>query len=624
LEHIVERYIVSNQPPQGPYTPPQGPYGQQPYGQQPQGSYGQQPPGQGPYGQQPQGPYGQQPPDPHSHPTQPLSPYGSPQPGVPPQPPHGGGWQPEYLSGGHEPRRGRRGLVVGGAAVATVLVLGAGVVTWQVLGGGGPQPSEAIPASAVAYARVDLDPSAGQKIDLLRLLRKFPEFEESTGISSDRTDLRELFVDKSLPELGCDLTFEKDFEPWVGDRAAVAGVPVDDTVIPVFSIQVTDEQAARDAVDALLACAEEAEAGMGLAEPAVASAASVQTALASEEEAASDDPAFEFVGDYMLVTEEQHLDAVVEEAQESSLSDDEGFSADMEALGEQGVMSYWSDVDALRELPEFATEMEDAGMVGNFYDDYHSSYGAVRAGDNYLEVITSARTDIELSDAGSPVGELPESTMFAASFSGGGDLVEKYWSALEQSLDAASGGEFSSSMAEFEEESGGSVPDDLATLLGDNVTLSLSDNGFDPEALSSADFSGIEFGARFTTDAAALEDLVTRAEELSAEGDAPVDLITTETDDGLVVASTQEYADEVAEGGSLGDSDAFQTAVPDADDSVGVLYLDLEKVQGIVEGVGDQEEVAEALRYLEPLQAVGLSVVQDDDNITTVFRLTFD
>jgi len=520
--------------------------------------------------------------------------------------------------------------VVGGAAVATVLVLGAGAVAYQALSGGGPQPSEAIPASAVAFARIDLDPSAGQKIDMLRLLREFPDFEEQTGISSDKADLRELFVDKALPALGCDLTFEKDFEPWVGDRAAVAGVPIEDTVVPVFSIQVTDQQAAEKTVDALLSCADnsggtlEMEAEME-AEPAVAQSSLTGAAgLVGEGDAASDKPGVDFVGDYMVVTLEEHLDDVVQQAEESPLSDDEGFTEDMDALGEQGVLSYWADIDALREVPEFESELEESGMAGEFYDKFHSFYGAVRAGDDYLEFIHSARTDVKLSDTGSPIGELPESTMFAASFSGGGDLVETYWSAIEPSLLEATGEELEDGTLRFDDFEF-AFPEDLITLAGDNVTLSLSDKGFDPEALSENDISGLEFGARFTTDAAALEDLVARVEGLSAESDVPIDLITSETDDGLVVASSQEYADAVAEGGSLGDSDAFQTAVPNADDSLGVLYVDLNKVEGILEGMeGEDEEVAEALSYLEPLQAAGYSVVQDGDSLSVVLRVTFD
>src|SRR3954447_4720762 len=64
------------------------------------------------------------------------------------------------------------------AAIATVLavvVVGGGVtVAYRQLSGGGPQPDKYAPASTFAFAKVDLDPSAGQKIAAYRFAHKFP------------------------------------------------------------------------------------------------------------------------------------------------------------------------------------------------------------------------------------------------------------------------------------------------------------------------------------------------------------------------------------------------------------------------------------------------------------------
>jgi hypothetical protein len=70
----------------------------------------------------------------------------------------------------------RRGVVIG-AVVASLLVVGAvGAVGAKLaLGGGGKQPAEVLPREAVGYIRVDLDPSAGQKIAAFRLLDKLPD-----------------------------------------------------------------------------------------------------------------------------------------------------------------------------------------------------------------------------------------------------------------------------------------------------------------------------------------------------------------------------------------------------------------------------------------------------------------
>jgi hypothetical protein len=505
---------------------------------------------------------------------------------------------------------------VGGAALASLLVLG-GVTfgAYTALSGGGAQPSEAIPSTAIAYARIDLDPSAGQKVDLLRLLRKVPEFEESTGISSDKTDLRELIAEKALPALGCDLAYEDDFEPWLGDRAGFAAVPVDDTVTPVIAVQVTDEEAAREAVGAFEKCAEEnggSLASMGMDDE-----------FAEHPESGDDAPGFDFVGDYMVITEKQHLTAMVDQTEKSSLADNDTFGSDMDALGEQGVLSYWYDVDAMREIAGFEAELQESGMA-ELYDGLHSSYGAVRAGDDYIEMFTSARTDHELSDARTPVDELPESTMVAASFSGGGDLVDTYWGSFEEFMDTASGGYADQELDDFEAETGLSLPDDLITVFGDSLTFSMSPDGMDPETLAAEDPARLDFGARFVTDTEELESIIGKVEEYAGDEFAPIDLVTSEADDGLVMASNQGYADEIADGGSLGDSDTFTTAVPSADDSVGVFYVDLDMVRDVVAGFDEEDAADEALRYLDPFEAAGFSVVQNDGSIDTVLRLTFD
>jgi hypothetical protein len=480
-----------------------------------------------------------------------------------------------------------------------VLVLG-GVSfgAYSYLSGGGDQPSNALPSSAVGYVRVDLDPSAGQKVDMLRLLRSVPDFEESTGISSDKADLRRLLIEEMLPSTGCDLTYEDDFEPWVGDRAGFAGVPVGDTVAPVISIQVKDEAAAGDTADALEQCA-------------------------IEESGDEDATGYDFVGDYMIVTEEQHLADVVDQTEESSLADNDTFTSDMDELGEQGVLSYWLDVDALRELPAAAQSLDESGAA-ELSEGLHSSYGALRAGDNYIELLLSARADEELSDARTPVAELPESTMVAASFSGGGEAVNSYWNSFLESMDATTGGYAEDELDSLEQGTGLRFPDDLVTLLGENLTFTMSPDGLDQETLESGDLTRLNFGARFVTDAERLQSILTSVEQLAADAGSPIDLITQETDDGLVIASNEEYAGQIAEGGSLGDSDTFQTAVPNAEDTLGVLYVDLNKLRDVAEQFGEDPDVAEAMRYLEPFEAAGFSVVQNDGTVDSVLRLTFD
>ena len=160
-------------PQQNPYQQP-NPYGPQQGGPQQQyppqgGSYGP-PPGQQQYGQPGQQQYGQQ--------------YGQ-QPGQYGQPPQGPDYgHPQQFEPAPKKRRGK--LIPLIAALAVLLVAGAGgAFAYSRLAGGGDQPATVLPSTAVAYARIDLDPSAGQKVNAIRFLMKFPSVKEQMGLSSD-------------------------------------------------------------------------------------------------------------------------------------------------------------------------------------------------------------------------------------------------------------------------------------------------------------------------------------------------------------------------------------------------------------------------------------------------------
>src|SRR5689334_5001292 len=109
----------------------------------------------------------------------------------------------------------RRGLVIGAGVLAVALVGGGVAVAASKLGGGGAQPDEAVPASAVAFFGVDLDPSSGQKLDALRFARKFPDARDSLKSDDPRQGLFEaLKKDGSVQG-----SWATDVEPWLGDRA---------------------------------------------------------------------------------------------------------------------------------------------------------------------------------------------------------------------------------------------------------------------------------------------------------------------------------------------------------------------------------------------------------------------
>ena len=94
---------------------------------------------------------------------------------------------------GGPPARGRRTVLVAGAAVAVVAAVGVGAYGVVQLMSGGSSPATAVPADAVGYVSLDLDPSASQKIEAIKILRKFPAIKKQLG---SRDDLRKAVFDE--------------------------------------------------------------------------------------------------------------------------------------------------------------------------------------------------------------------------------------------------------------------------------------------------------------------------------------------------------------------------------------------------------------------------------------------
>src|SRR5690348_274057 len=138
------------------------------------------------------------------------------------------------------PRPGRtKKLVLGGlGAVLVAGVVAGGLTVGSFLSGGGTQPEDVLPANTVAFVKIDLDPSASQKIDALRLMGKFPQARPQGD------DLKAALVQKWFDDNPYGLTYQRDVAPWIGDRAAVAGVATSmakDGIAPVLAVQFTDQ-----------------------------------------------------------------------------------------------------------------------------------------------------------------------------------------------------------------------------------------------------------------------------------------------------------------------------------------------------------------------------------------------
>lgn len=163
-----------------------------------------------------------------------------------PTPQDPGAPDPAPLPGPTDPtparRRGRRTLVALVAGV--VVVVGGGVaLAFFTMRGAPEQLVSVVPAEADVFVTVYLDPSAGQKVNLLRLAGQFPDLGKEQDLSGRVDDL----LDEGLADSG--LTHD-DIRPWLGSELGLSvDVGNDGTPHTAFLIATTDAEASQAALE---------------------------------------------------------------------------------------------------------------------------------------------------------------------------------------------------------------------------------------------------------------------------------------------------------------------------------------------------------------------------------------
>ncbi|MEV0630293.1 DUF3352 domain-containing protein [Nonomuraea wenchangensis] len=561
----------------------QGQYGQQygqqaPSGQQHGQQYGQQAPSGQQYGQQ----YGQQP--------QYGQQYGQQGQYTQPQYAQQGAYAQQDLYGQQQgwqqqpppaqpPKKGRKSWLVAGAAALAVVVLGGGAV-WAVgaLGGGGTQPSDVLPANSIAYARLDLDPAANQKLALFQLARKFTVTKDSFS----GEDPRKALFDTINKDSGGKLDFAKDVDPWLGSRIGFAAVPSgkDEPDVAV-AVQVKDQEQAKAGIAKLMD---------------------------------GDKYGIAFRDDYALLTPTQAL-AEKYAAADGSLADNAEFSDDMGAVGEQGVLSFWADMGGLVEAAGKEIPADQRAAVEQVKDARFA--GALRFDSSYVELAGTVRGAKGLTPQGdlpqANLGTLPASTAGALSISGLDQVVTKQWAEIEKQATASGSAEITQLLQQAKTQYGLSLPGDLATLLGKNLTVAVDSEGLDGDQ--------IKAGVRIATDPAKAQAVFEKVQQAMTSSGQPAPQIAKVTGDGVfTVASSDAYAKSLSEEGSLGDSETYKTAVADGDEANFALFVDLDKVESLyLESMKGDDKA-----NLQVLRAVGLSGKVTDSEATFSLRVLFN
>ena len=506
------------------------------------------------------------------------------------------------------PRRSRGGLIaVIASVVAVVLIAGGGFAAWRFLSGGGPRPAEVLPDSVFALVTVDLDPSGGQKVEAIKTLRKFPSFRERSGLTEDSDPIKRLFEEIQKDGQCKDLDYERDIKSWIGQRAGLGGVVLDGKAAPVAALQVSDAGNAKSGFERFSKCAE----------------------LEGDEEGFG----WTLVDDYIVMSDSTaHAKEVAAAGKKKPLSEDADFQKWTDEAGGAGIMNVYvgpNAVDVASE--ELGSSLDDiagdelGGAAGEdevadalaAYKDFQGLAAVLRFNDGGIELAVAggggkaARAPRRSATTSPRCPRTPRCCSRSPSRDGAFDAIEK------ADPDGA-GAEFFSSMVGLD------FPDDLKTLLGDSMSISLG--GDAPDDLATIDEPGdVSVGALINGDADAIDEVIGKLE--ASAGVSLADLqVTKQSGDGKVVlASNEDYADQLLGSGKLADDEGFQDAVPNADDAQMIAYVDFDgdwgkAVLDLVRDGGDKdaEEVAD---NLEALKAFGASVWTDGDTTHGLVRV---
>lgn len=529
--------------------------------------------------------------------------------------------EPEYLSSGDPtatrergPRSGRRVALLVGGAVALVGLIGGAVWAWTAFMSTGQQPSGALPADTLGYAAVDLDPSGQQKIEAIRILRKFPAFREAADVDTD-DDLRQRILEEAIADSGCDVDYADDIEPWLGQRFAVAAVPGDEQPDPVFVLQVSDAEAADEGLAALRDCEDD-----------------------------DGDGAWEIRDEWAVVAENEEIaQDTADAAADASLADDEDYQRWTEAAGDPGILTAYAAPEAGQVLLDnmgglggvpfdapggdggdpFAQSSADDAVPDQAEEALAGFGGAamtVRFADGALEVEGAAAGTEEtgyVSEAGAEVvSTLPEDTVVALGLGLEGGWGEAALDRVREQL----GPEAEDGIGFAESQLGLELPDDLETLLGESVAVGFGGDADLETLLGSSDGSDVPIGAKVRGDAEEIEDVLDTLQ--AAVGPAGEQLLGTDSEEDLVVVGPNEdYRAELLADGGLGDTDAYGDVVREADRAGALLFVNFD-AGDLIDELAQEQGDPEVAQNLEPLAALGVSTWVEDEDGHLLLRVT--
>ncbi len=214
-------------------------------------------------------------------------------------------------------------------------------------------PASVMPADAPIYFEATIRPEGEQADNLDALLAELGELP-IVGAVGDPGELLIDQIESRAAAAGVEFSYADDIEPWLGERAGVAVRPSEtDEDIVVVAIETTDEDQARESLDALLK-----QSPSELAEEEYEGVSYLS--------APDDSFSFGVFDGHVVFATTGQFEAAVDASAGDSLAENDKLTQSLEGLGDDSLASLYLDLeqfDDLASTPEDAEEFEQAQAI---------------------------------------------------------------------------------------------------------------------------------------------------------------------------------------------------------------------------------------------------------------------
>jgi hypothetical protein len=478
---------------------------------------------------------------------------------------------------------------IGLAVAATVLaVFGVGAMAFaNVIGGGGPQPEDVLPANAIAFAKLDLNPSAGQKLAVYQLASKFPQAKSK--VSSQDTSIKELtFGAIFTGKTGMGLNYKTDVEPWLGDRVGLGVFPdMDADEKPEIGLAVAfgDQGAAKTAMDKAVAQASKKRHKVGYA----------------------------FAEGFLVVSDTNaHAAAMVQEGKVHPLVGSH-YADDLKKIGTQQVGVAWLDIaPAIKALSKFLKSEMPKGLAQPFKTPAFQKGSDSKATGRVIEGLHAESSFVELvamgvdikgadavaGDAGADAGlidSFPSDVMAAFTANGLGKSIGGFYTSLSAQPDPLG-------VRSMLSHVGINSARQVETLLGQETGVMVAGSGARPQFAIRTRGSNPDAALAVARKALAGVPAARGLQIRKIAGPPGIVVGTRSTNPGFDL----NKAIFSVSGSKLGGTEAFRTVIPQNDKVVFAGYVNLSKVLPALAKSSKAKPGFDAAS-LKPLSALGVT-----------------